>query len=214
MTTPANSENITIDGPVGDIEALIEYPEASEDRNIIAICCHPHPQHGGAMSNKVIYTVARAQLALGATALRFNFRGVGKSMGHYADGIGEMEDLRAVLNWVGETFPGHTLWLSGFSFGAWISTMVAHEYAIEQLISIAPPVERGYFENMTHPQCSWLALMGDADEVVSFKETEQWIETLNPKPEWIVMKDAGHFFHSRLVELREILEQTLAKKID
>ncbi len=212
MPRPTKSENIFIPGAVGLLEAIVEYPAEGVARKGVAICCHPHPLHGGAMTNKVIYTVARSQVALGLIAVRFNFRGIGKSEGEYAEGIGEQDDLRAVIRWVREKFPEHSLWLSGFSFGSWISAMVAHEFDIEQLISIAPPVERGVFESMEHPYCDWLAIMGDADEVVSFAATEEWIDSLHPKPEWIVMKGASHFFHSRLVELREIIEQQLSEK--
>jgi hypothetical protein len=166
------------------------------------------------MSNKVVYTLARTQVALGLTAIRFNFRGVGRSEGQYGEGLGEMDDLRAVIAWANQRFPNHKLWLSGFSFGSWISAAVAHEYPVEQLISIAPPVERGVFEGMQHPSCDWIVIMGDQDEVVSFTATEQWIDTLNPRPEWIVFQGAGHFFHSRLVELRETLEQQLSHKAE
>lgn len=213
MSRPVKSESINIHGPAGNLEAVVEYPEPTSDQKIISVCCHPHPQHGGAMSNKVIYTVARAQVAIGATAIRFNFRGVGKSDGEYADGSGEMEDLRAVIRWAQHNFPEYKLWLAGFSFGAWVSTMVAHEYPVQQLISIAPPVERGYFSGLKHPNCPWLAVMGDADEVVSFSITEQWIKSLDPRPEWVVLNGAGHFFHSRLIELRELLEQHLARQL-
>jgi len=208
------SEKVMLEGPSGDLEAIIDWPEASYAKKVVAICCHPHPQHAGTMTNKVIYTVARAQATMGAVAVRFNFRGVGKSAGEYGEGLGEMDDLRAVIDWAQRQFPGYALWLSGFSFGSWISAMVAHEYQVEQLISVAPPVERGVFASMQHPMCDWLTIMGDADEVVSFTATEQWIENLSPRPDWVVMTGAGHFFHSRLVELREVLEQRLTSKID
>ncbi|NVJ49286.1 MAG: alpha/beta fold hydrolase [Gammaproteobacteria bacterium] len=208
---PIKSEKLMLDGPQGPLEAIIDASDA-ERKPIVAICCHPHPQHQGTMTNKVIHTVARALAGMGATAVRFNFRGVGKSAGEYGEGLGEMDDCRAVIAWAQAQYPDHQLWLAGFSFGSWISAAVAHEYPVSQLISIAPPVERGVFSNMSHPQCDWLAVMGDADEVVSFSATEAWIEQLSPKPDWIVMTGAGHFFHSRLVELREVIEQRLAAK--
>jgi hypothetical protein len=214
MSRPQKTEQLFIPGAVGQLEAIVDYPEPTQAKKAIAICCHPHPLHGGSMSNKVVYTLARTQVALGLTAIRFNFRGVGRSEGQYGEGLGEMDDLRAVIAWANQRFPNHKLWLSGFSFGSWISAAVAHEYPVEQLISIAPPVERGVFEGMQHPSCDWIVIMGDQDEVVSFTATEQWIDTLNPRPEWIVFQGAGHFFHSRLVELRETLEQQLSHKAE
>ncbi|WP_144391455.1 alpha/beta hydrolase [Pleionea sediminis] len=210
---PSHTEKFFIQGPVGQLEAIIEFPETQVARKGVAVCCHPHPLHGGSMTNKVTYTLARAQVALGLIAVRFNFRGIGKSEGSFAEGIGEQDDLRAVIAWVKKEFPDYGLWLSGFSFGSWISAAVAHEYEVEQLISIAPPVERGVFDDMEHPFCDWLAVMGDADEVVSFEKTDEWIESLHPKPEWIVLEGAGHFFHSRLVELRDVLEEQLKHRV-
>ncbi len=207
------TEKFFISGPSGQLEAVLDKP-ASHLKKAVAICCHPHPQHGGTLTNKVIHTVARAQANLGIPAVRFNFRGVQKSEGVYDHGKGEQDDLRAVLAWAQTEYPEHKLWLSGFSFGSWVSAMIAHEYQIEQLISIAPPVARGYFDGMIHPKCDWLAIMGDQDEVVSFSETEKWIESLQPSPQWIVMQGAGHFFHSRLVELREILQEQLQAKAE
>ncbi len=209
MARPSKTEKCFVQGPAGQLETIIDFPEPDKARKGIAICCHPHPLHQGTMTNKVVYTLARSQVELGLVAIRFNFRGVGKSAGEYGEGKGEMDDLRAIVAWAKTEFPDFKLWLSGFSFGSWISAAVAHEYEVEQLISIAPPVERGVFDDMEHPYCHWLAVMGDQDEVVSFAATEAWVESLHPQPEWIVMQGAGHFFHSRLVELREILETQL-----
>ena len=161
MSRPSKTEDLFIDGPAGKLETLVDYPVDTNAKKAVAICCHPHPQHGGTMTNKVVYTLARAQLSLGLIAVRFNFRGKGKSEGEYGEGKGEMEDLRAVIQWVQQEYPEHRLWFSGFSFGSWISAMLAHEYDVDQLISIAPPVERGVFKNMEHPYCDWLAFALD-----------------------------------------------------
>ena len=209
LSRPAKSETLLIPGAVGTLEAILEQPDSNIARNGIAICCHPHPLHGGTMTNKVIHTVARSAVSLGLTSIRFNFRGVGNSEGEYADGLGERDDLRAVIEWVKRQYPGAQLWLAGFSFGAYVSAMVAHEFEIEQLVSVAPPVFRFDFTGFQQPKCSWLAVMGDADEVVNFNDTQAWIESLSPQPDWVVMKGAGHFFHSRLIDLKETLVKQL-----
>ncbi|MCO7224020.1 alpha/beta hydrolase [Pleionea sp. CnH1-48] len=204
------SEKYLIDGPVGQIEVVVDLPPAELQRKGMVICCHPHPVHGGAMTNKVIHTVARTIAEMGLAAVRFNFRGVGKSAGEYDEGQGERDDLRAVIAWAQTQWPDYTLWLSGFSFGSYIAAMIAHEYELAQLISIAPPVHRFDFSDFVHPGCHWLVVMGDADEVVDFDGVEEWITSLLPAPEFVVMESAGHFFHGRLLDLKAELESHLS----
>ena len=121
-------EPLRLEGGAGIIEALLESPAALDAGGgapivdpaprSVALCCHPHPLYGGSLSNKVIHTVARAFVAAGVPALRFNFRGVGASAGVHDDGRGETEDLVAVAGQLRRRFPGADLWLAGFSFGA------------------------------------------------------------------------------------------------
>ncbi len=203
-----NKNHILIDGDLGSIEAVWDLPDGVQHR-AVAVCCHPHPQHGGAMTNKVIHTVARTLAGLGIPALRFNFRGVGHSDGEYDEGIGEQQDLIKAIEYAKSQYPDHELWLAGFSFGSWIAALQAHKQAPSQLISIAPPVNRFSFDDFVIPDCPWLVVMGDADEVVDPEAVFDWIDELEPQPELIKMEQAGHFFHSRLVDLREELEQAL-----
>src|SRR5262245_17371247 len=138
------SQNLQfITGQAGQIETIVSppLPAADQPKKIIAIICHPHPLYGGTMNNKVVTTIARALYDLHIWTVRFNFRGIGKSEGSYANGMGEIQDLTAVLAWVREHFPDYEIWLAGFSFGAYIATSVAaHEKEIAQLITIAPAV--------------------------------------------------------------------------
>jgi uncharacterized protein len=106
-----------VDGPAGRIEALLEEPEDREPLEV-AVVCHPHPRHGGTMHNKVVYRIARGLRRLGATVLRFNFRGVHLSEGTYDQGEGEVEDARAALDYVLGRYPGLPFSLAGFSFGS------------------------------------------------------------------------------------------------
>lgn len=203
-----SKNNILIDGVAGQIEAVWDLPEA-DNGDYVAVCCHPHPQHGGAMTNKVIHTVSRTLAGLGMPALRFNFRGVGHSDGDYDEGRGEQQDLVKAIEFAKSEFPNRKLWLAGFSFGSWIAALQAHKQAPSQLISIAPPVNRFSFDDFVIPDCPWLVVMGDADEVVEPKAVFDWVDELDPQPELIKMENAGHFFHSRLVDLREELEAAL-----
>jgi len=108
----AASEPIIFQGPTGQLEGLLDKPQGAP--RALALVCHPHPLQQGAMTNKVTYILARAFNDLGALSLRFNFRGVGKSAGHYDDGRGETDDALAALDWLSAQHPDLPLWLGGF----------------------------------------------------------------------------------------------------
>src|ERR1700674_3371053 len=92
-------ESLFIDGPAGKLEALLEEPDDQAARMAVLVC-HPHPQHGGTMHNKVVYRIARGVRRAGAVVLRFNYRGVNLSEGQYDRGVGEVEDARAALQFL------------------------------------------------------------------------------------------------------------------
>jgi alpha/beta superfamily hydrolase len=194
----------TIDGPAGPIEAACDEPEAdAAPVSIIAVVCHPLPTEGGSMHNKVVTMAARALRESGARTVRFNFRGVGQSAGEFDEGVGEADDLRAVVAYVRQRFPEATLWLGGFSFGAYISYKLAAELEPGLLLSIAPPVGRTWdFEGIAHPNCPWLVIQGEADEIVDAEAVKTWVNTLKPPPELVLMPDTSHFFHRKLMDLR------------
>lgn len=198
---PASSGALTMPGPAGALECLVERPEAAE-RAATVIVCHPHPLHGGTMHNKVVTMVSRALVELGLTSVRFNFRGVGGSAGEYADGIGEADDLRAVAAWVRRERPGGALWLAGFSFGSYVALRVAQELAPQQLIQIAPPVGRWDFAPLALPECPWLIVQGEADEVVDPAAVFAWAATLPKNAQLVRIPETSHFFHRRLMDLR------------
>jgi alpha/beta superfamily hydrolase len=110
-------ESLLLDGPAGKLEALLEEPEDREPREVVLVC-HPHPQHGGTMHNKVVYRIARAMRSSGAVVLRFNYRGVNLSEGAYAEGIGETDDARTALRFLRGRYPELPYSLAGFSFGS------------------------------------------------------------------------------------------------
>ena len=199
-----------IAGPAGDIECLIESHPADNGRRGAAVVCHPHPQHGGTMHNKVAHTLARAALDLGYTAVRFNFRGVGASEGQYDDGRGERDDARAVIAWSRKQFAGDWL-LAGFSFGAAVAIEVARDLVPERLVTVAPPVRLMLDPNAKAPECPWLIVTGDADELVDVDEVIAWVDRLPPGPELIVLPGVEHFFHGHLVELRKTLVANLGE---
>ncbi len=202
ITPGASEQSLFIEGPAGRIEALLDPPEA-DPRPLLAIICHPLPTEGGSMHNKVVTMAARALRESGATTLRFNFRGVGHSEGEFDDGVGELDDLRAVATWAKARHPDKVLWLAGFSFGAWISLRAADELKAQLLLSIAPPVGRSWsFDTIKLPACPWLVIQGDNDEIVDAQAVYAWIESLPNPPQLVRMPGTGHFFHRKLIDLR------------
>lgn len=200
-----------IEGPVGQLE--LKHLNAEGTPRFTAVVCHPHSLHGGSMENKVVYTLTRLLSALGGEVVRFNFRGVGKSGGEFDHGNGERDDLHAVHQWLARQCPTlPDFWLAGFSFGAYVSTISAASLRAQQLISIAPAVTRFDFSQHTMPSCPWTIVMGDADEIVEPEAVFRWAEQLPGNARLIKMAGAGHFFHGRLIELREQLESVLPKQ--
>ncbi|MCF7221719.1 alpha/beta hydrolase [Marilutibacter chinensis] len=197
--------SLVLPGPAGALEAVAE-PAEGRSRRAVAIVCHPLPTEGGTLHNKVVTMAARALRESGIATVRFNFRGTGASEGEFDDGRGERDDLRAVAAWVRQQRPGHALWLAGFSFGAYVSLALAAELKPGMLISIAPPAGRGWdFDAIQPPDCPWLVIQGDADEIVDPEAVYAWLDGLNGRrapPELVRMPDTGHFFHRRLMDLR------------
>ncbi|HEY2035527.1 MAG TPA: alpha/beta fold hydrolase [Steroidobacteraceae bacterium] len=206
---PPGAERLRIAGPAGDIEALVEIPAempaAGGAPRRFGVVCHPHPLHGGTLDNKVVYTLARAFVELGVPSIRFNFRGVGASGGGYDEGRGETADALAVIAYGRERWPGASLWLAGFSFGGAVALRAAGQARAERLVTIAPGVTRVSMEGVASPTCPWLIVQGDADDVVDPAAVQEWASRQSPAPEVRLLPGAGHFFHGRLHELRQVV---------
>ena len=182
-----------------------------EPRQGWGIICHPHSLHGGSMHNKVITTIVKSFQCLGLNTVRFNFRGVGQSEGKYDQGNGEFEDLLAVMDWVQREHPTYSIWLAGFSFGAYIAAKAATQIPIAKLALIAPPVKNFPMHSMLPFLCPWVLVQGDQDDVVPAESVLSWAANREPPPVLVRYPDAGHFFHGQLVELRQGLEDALRK---
>ena len=208
---PPLPQSVEIAGPAGRIEARLEDPVADgQGHAVVGVLCHPHPLHGGTMQNKVVHTAARAMQEAGAATVRFNFRGVGRSEGDYDDGRGELDDALAVVAWARDRFACDALWLGGLSFGAAVALQAAVRGARPaRLVTIAPPVGRILVQPVARPRCEWLIVQGDRDELVDLGDVRDWAAGYDPPPELLVVPDAEHFFHGKLVELRTGLRQWL-----
>lgn len=211
ITTRLKDETIElIPGPAGRLEVALS-PAGKERRNAWGIVCHPHSLHGGNMNNKVVTTLVKTFQSFGVSTVRFNFRGVGQSEGKFDDGNGELYDLLAVIEWLLQQNPDQEIWLAGFSFGAYIVAKAATQIPVAKLVVVAPPVKHFEMQKLPPILTPWILVQGDMDDVVPAIEVLDWAESREPKPTIIRFKEAGHFFHGLLLELRERLEMALSQ---
>lgn len=220
LPEPGLAQTILLEGAAGPIEALVAMPPTEPAG--FAVVCHPHPLHGGALTNKVTYALASCALKCGLAVVRFNFRGVGKSRGAHDGGRGETDDTLAVVAWMRARLPGARLLLAGFSFGAFVSLKAAARAEPALQISIAPPFK--YFDQEPllprqaqmqaadkssqsrlppRPAAPWLVVHGLDDEVVGYADMRQALAQYRPPPELVTLDGAGHFFHGRLNDLQK-----------
>jgi alpha/beta superfamily hydrolase len=196
-------EKIAIQGPAGTLESVVEIPDGYDGARF-GVVCHPHPVYGGAMTNKVVHTVARALNELGIATIRFNFRGVGASEGKFDEANGETDDALAVVEYGRSRFPGAALWMAGFSFGGGIAIRVAARTDTQQLIAVAPAVRLVNVAE-AHPQCSIFVVQGDADDTVAPDSVLNWAASLTPPAKVALLAGVEHFFHGRLNDLRDAI---------
>jgi alpha/beta superfamily hydrolase len=202
-----------ISGPVGQIHAYghggLESGRLFDQKKVVVIC-HPHPQQGGTMDNKVVTSLMRTYRDLGIHVVRFNFRGIGKSEGEFAQGKGEYEDLIAVVNWVIEEFNEFDLMLAGFSFGSSIAARASYVVSrLQHLTLVAPPIERYEYDRdgiFNVPLC---VIQGDQDERVDAQGVFNWLEQLESPHHLIRYPEATHFFHGYLSHIKSDLSQHL-----
>lgn len=199
----AQTEYLLQDGPAGQIEVAIDRPEgASRGAAVIA---HPHPLHGGTLTNKVVQTLARAFVLAGWTAVRFNFRGVGCSAGVYDEGRAELDDLLSVVR---AQAPDGPLCLSGFSFGAFVTSHAAAQLQsqrhIQRLVLVGTAASR-FVVAPVPPELHLRSLVihGEQDDTVPLASVMDWARPQSLPV--LVVPGGGHFFHGQLPLLRELV---------
>jgi uncharacterized protein len=219
MSAAPRTTSITVQGPVGPLEALIDEPVDGGHVRRAALVCHPHPLYGGSMTNKVAHILARACNDMDAPAVRFNFRGVGESAGAHDDGEGETQDVLAMLDWTEQRWPDTQLWLAGFSFGAAMALRAALQRAkasrpVRGLITVAPALRWLEQVDDASPQCPWLIVQGDQDELVDASAVTAWAKDLSRPPELRILAGVDHFFHGRLNDLRDTVRAWLSENTE
>src|SRR5450432_1907481 len=200
---PRKIETLFLKGPAGRLEALLEEPE---DRDPIeaALVCHPHPQHGGTMHNKVVYRIARGLRRAGCVVLRFNYRGVNRSEGAYDQGAGEVEDARAALSLLLSRYPKLPVTLAGFSFGSRIALKLGCELGYpRRVIAVGFPTvyaDRSYLEGCGVPR---VFIQSTHDEFGPMADLEPVVAGLAEPKKLIGIPASDHFFVDALPELED-----------
>jgi hypothetical protein len=200
---PRRIESLSLAGPAGRLEALLEEPEDGAPR-LCAVVCHPHPLFGGTMHNKVVYRVARGLRRAGIVVLRFNFRGVSASEGEYGHLEGEIEDARAALGWLRARYPALPYALAGFSFGACAITRLGCEAGGAAFLMAAGfPTRWGspdYLESCAAPK---IFVQSTNDQYGPRAELETMYQRFPAPKELHWIEAADHFFAGGLEELEE-----------
>ena len=188
----------------GHLEALAREPDAPARG--AAILCHPHPLHGGTMHTKAVYRSAQGLADAGLVTVRFNFRGVGLSTGSHDDGVGEQEDLRAVLDWTAAAFPHLPLIVGGFSFGSMVGLSVgASDDRVVSMLGLGLPValdDRYDYSFLAGCGKPVLVVQGEQDEFGAGPEVARYLEMFGNHITLVRIADADHYFEGKLTELR------------
>jgi uncharacterized protein len=208
---------IILNGPEGRLEG--RYQQSATPNAPIALMLHPHPQHGGTMNNKVVYSLYQAFQRQGFSVLRFNFRGVGRSQGKFDRGEGELSDAAAALDWLQSWNQNATqCWIAGFSFGAWIGMqLLMRRPEISGFVSVAPPANVYDFSFLAPCPSSGLMVQGDQDTVVPQEAVAKLVQKLSHqrgiKIDYRVIPGASHFFNEHLDQLAETVDHYLVSAI-
>ena len=204
---------VIINGPEGRLEG--RYHHSKEPNAPIALFLHPHPQHGGTMNNKVVYTLYQNFVRRGFSCLRFNFRGVGRSQGSFARGEGELSDAATALDWM-QAFNENAggCWIGGFPFGAWIAMqLLMRRPEIDGFISVAPPANMYDFSFLAPCPASGLMVTGSQDEIVPPESVAKLVDKLRQQRGiaigHAIIDGANHFFANELDELNAIVDKYL-----
>ena len=202
----SNTVRQMVEGPAGPIECAIDAPSATPLGTVVV--CHPHPQFGGTMDNKVVQTLARAFVALGWRSVRFNFRGIGASAGAWDEGVGEIDDALAVI----QAYRDDAFMLAGFSFGAFVASHAAARLPDSakprRMVLVGPSTAK---QPMAAVPADTLVIHGETDDVVPLAATFDWA-----RPQAlpvVVFPGVGHFFHGQLGLLKNVVVRELTPRV-
>lgn len=206
------TQKVTFQGPAGTLEGILDLPDAERFAQPLgtAVISHPHPQFGGTMINKVVHTLARAFLDEGWRAVRYNYRGVGRSAGSYDEGRGETQDLLAVVAQAAAA--GEPLALAGFSFGTFVTVQALAELsaapAVSHVVLAGTSAKRLAAWTIPEPlRARSFLVHGERDDIAPLAAALDWA-----RPQALpvtVVPGAGHFFDGHLPLLKSLVAHQL-----
>ena len=207
--------NLFIPVSHGQLEAILKEPRELPAKGV-ALVLHPHPLGGGTMHNKVVFRAAAALNDAGLTTLRINFRGVGQSSGVHDFGNGELEDVKAGLDYLAQNYPGHSITVCGFSFGARMGMEIgSNDERVKLLISIGTPLSKYDFDFLKDCRKPLLLVHGDRDEFGDVEELRALVNSINDTVpvKLVVIQGTGHFFEGHLDELKTAIYDWVSAQI-
>ena len=209
---PRRIESHMLEGPVGPLEALLEEPEEGVLREACLVL-HPHPLYGGTMHNKVVYRMARGMRRTGAVVLRFHFRGVGRSGGKHDQGVGEVDDARAALDWLRARYPDLPYSLAGFSFGSRVALQLGCSLpSVVRVIAVGLPTRPGMAEFVATCTAAKVFIQSTNDEHGPQPALEAlYAQAAEPKQlHWVPGGD--HFFTGVLDQLEDAVVSAVTER--
>jgi uncharacterized protein len=207
--------DVMFTGPEGRLEG--RYHQSKEEHAPIALILHPHPQYGGTMNHKVVFSLFHVFVNRGFSVLRFNTRGVGRSQGRFDNGMGELSDAAAALDWLqAMNADAKSCWIAGYSFGAWIGMqLLMRRPEIDGFIAVAPPAHLYDFSFLAPCPASGLIVQGDQDVTVPPEAVQKLVKKLSHqrdiKIDYRVIAGADHFFGSHVEEVGHLAEGYIAE---
>ncbi len=203
------TERFSLAGNAGNMECVIDYPDADlyATPRGIALVAHPHPLYGGTMDNKVAHALARTFVGIGYVAVRFNFRGVGASEGVHDNGMGETDDMQLMYRYMVDKFPNMPVALAGFSFGTFVQSQFA-----QRLVEAGTPAERLVLVGaaagkwaMADVPADTILIHGETDDTIPLVDVIDWARPQDIPV--IVIPGADHFFHRKLGHIKTLVTQ-------
>jgi uncharacterized protein len=202
MQSHHDSRNFFLQGPAGQLEAILWTPVSDRARELAAVICHPHPLFGGTLHNKVVYQAAKTLDALGIPVLRFNFRGAGLSGGVHDRGFGERGDVQAAIDFLAGEFPKAPLLVGGFSFGSWVGLRVGcGDARVSELLGLGTPVNNSDFEYLESCAKPKLFVQGTEDAHGAQEKVKEVVSRVAGENRMVFVEKADHFFTGHLQEL-------------
>ena len=199
---------VLFNGSAGRLEG--RYHHSERENAPMALILHPHPQYGGTMNNKVVYTLFSCFRDLGFSVLRFNFRGVGRSVGTFEDGPGELSDATAALDWLQHANPdSKQCWIAGYSFGAWVGMqLLMRRPDVNNFIAVSPPANEKDFSFLAPCPTSGLIIQGGKDEIDDPATVEDLAKRLNMQRhcdiDYALIEEGDHMYNNHLVDLYKL----------